>query len=186
MAFTYQSSLDSSINSKHFYSVHLTGQGYELIQVSDNGTGVPKNSRVLLATKHATSKLSQFSDLYQTSCNRNNSLGFRGEALFCLANISESLCVTTRCAEEVVGQQLWYDREGKLEDGRTTSISRQVGCTVSVSKLFQMLPVRRADLKKRLKAQRAKLIRLLQVNWIMFLLLSVFNPDHHSCVSFGR
>lgn len=83
--------------------------------------------------------------------------------MFCLASISESLCVTTRCTDEVVGQQLWYDREGKLEDSRTTSVSRQVGCTVSLSKLFHMLPVRRADLKKRLKAQRAKLFRLLQV-----------------------
>ena len=37
-------------------------------------------------------------------------LGFRGEALFCLSNLSRSLVVTTRTSDETVGESFAFDR----------------------------------------------------------------------------
>ena len=97
----------------------MYNQGLEAIEVSDNGSGVPLSSRPLMAMKHATYKLRQFDDLYQNnqdapSGNDNNNtngddrsytacaptLGFRGDALFCLANLSRSLVVSTRTSDD--------------------------------------------------------------------------------------
>ena len=100
-------------------TVKLYNQGLEAIEVSDNGSGVPLSSRPLMAMKHATSKLRQFDDLYQNnqnapSGNDNNNtnidggsyaacaptLCFPGETLFCLANLSRSLVVSTRTSND--------------------------------------------------------------------------------------
>lgn len=156
----------------------LYDQGLEAIEVSDNGSGVPPSSRPLMAMKHATSKLRSFDDLYQNTsisagpsdANDNNSsytacaptLGFRGEALFCLANLSRSLVVSTRAADDNdtnggLGEQFSFDTEGRLITESIQPLPRQVGTTVTVNGLFESLPVRRVDLCKRIKGQRMKL-----------------------------
>ena len=154
--------IDNALDAKATnVQVKLINQGYDAIEVSDNGTGISPENRCLVATKHATSKLRQFSDLYsEDSCS---TLGFRGEALFCLANVSESLCVTTRFGTERTAKKLWYTRNGQLDASRTSQVARStVGTTVLISKLFAALPVRRVDMKKRLKSQRQKLFQLIQ------------------------
>lgn len=115
-----------------------------------------------MATKHATSKLSSIDQLYGEKRRNFKTLGFRGEALFSLASISQSLCITTRCADEAVGQKLYYDHSGNMCPSLTQAVPRKVGTSVSVIKMFDTLPVRRLDLIKRSKAQRMKLLRLLQ------------------------
>lgn len=71
-------------------TVRLFNQGLDIVEVSDDGSGVPMESRHFMAMKHATSKIRNFDEIYST-----DSLGFRGEALFCLANISGGLVVAT-------------------------------------------------------------------------------------------
>lgn len=115
-----------------------------------------------MATKHATSKLSSIDQLYGEKRRNFKTLGFRGEALFSLASISQSLCISTRCADEAVGQKLYFDHSGNMCPSLTQAVPRTVGTTVSVIKMFDTLPVRRLDLIKRSKAQRMKLLRLLQ------------------------
>lgn len=131
----------------------------DVIEVSDDGSGVPLSSRPFMAQKHATSKIRSFDDIYQ---NHTSTLGFRGEALFCLANISENLVVVTRTKEDSLGQKLEYMANGELDVESVTMIPRKVGTTVAVSKLFHALPVRRADLIKRIKVQRAKVVSMIQ------------------------
>ena len=148
-------------------SVRLFNQGVDVIEVSDDGDGVPKHSRSLMAMKHATSKLSSFDELYQTTQLPNGTmqlrqLGFRGEALFSIANISQTLVVSTRTKDEMVGEKMEFRRDGYLDPKSTCNITRKVGTTVAVVKLFEALPVRRADLIKRVKQQKAKLLKLLQ------------------------
>lgn len=130
-----------------------------MIEVSDDGSGVPLSSRPFMATKHATSKIRSFDDIYQ---NHTSTLGFRGEALFCLANISENLVVVTRTKDDSLGQKLEYLANGELDTDSITMVPRKVGTTVAVGKLFHSLPVRRADLIKRIKAQRAKVVSMIQ------------------------
>lgn len=91
-----------------------------------------------------------------------NQLGFRGEALFSLAQISQSLIVCTRTQEEEIAEQMTFNRDGYLDPNNVQKVARKVGTTVAVVKLFDKLPVRRTDMIRRLKAQKAKLLRLIQ------------------------
>mmetsp|Transcript_36023 Transcript_36023/g.43396 ORF Transcript_36023/g.43396 Transcript_36023/m.43396 type:complete len:1051 (-) Transcript_36023:88-3240(-) len=134
--------------------------GSETIEVCDDGCGVPLKSRPYMAMRHATSKLHHFDDLYSSSSCQD--LGFRGEALFCLAHISKSLVVTTRQQSENIGQKLWFRHDGTLDDSLTQRIARKVGTTVSAHDLFHSLPVRRQDFLKRIKLQRNQMVRMLQ------------------------
>lgn len=110
--------------------------------------------------KHATSKLRSFDELYQDSFSKQ--LGFRGEALFSLANISQTLVVSTRTSSDTTGSKMEFKRDGYLNVKSICDVPRKVGTTVAVVKLFNALPVRRADLIKRITAQRAKMLRLIQ------------------------
>lgn len=170
----------------------LYDQGLTTIQVIDNGTGVPKSCRTLMATKHATSKLRTFGDLYGESTGAQNedetsspvsTLGFRGEALFSLANISQSLVVSTRTEEETAGEEISFDSQGNVMEDTRRPIARGVGTTVSVHGLFERLPVRRVDLCKRIKNQRMKLMKILHgcksngVLLIMFINMKKLMPS---------
>ena len=127
-----------------------------------------------MATKHATSKLRSFGDLYGERIDENSeaneletaaavsTLGFRGEALFSLANISKSLVVSTRTKDETIGEELSFDSQGTISEETRRVVARSVGTTVSVNGLFERLPVRRVDLCKRIKSQRMKMIKVLQ------------------------
>lgn len=137
-----------------------------MIEVSDDGCGVPIESRPLLAMKHATSKIRSFDELYLDTYDNGQmqlkSLGFRGEALFSLANLSQNLIVSTRTESDSIGQKMEFRKDGYLDPKSRADIPRKLGTTVAIVKLFDSLPVRRADFIKRIKAQRAKMLRLLQ------------------------
>jgi DNA mismatch repair protein PMS2 len=106
-------------------------------------------------------------------------LGFRGEALFCLANISRSLTVSTRSAEDndnnseikkynanqsKLGEQFEFDSNGQIlpTSIKRIPLSHLTGTTVTVRGLFESLPVRRVDMCKRIKVQRMKLMKMMQ------------------------
>ena len=127
--------------------------------MSDDGSGVPPESRPMLAQAHATSKIRSFDDIYNSS---TSSLGFRGEALFCLANLSEKLVVATRTAEEATGQKLEFNHDGSLNSDSVVSVPRKVGTTVAVLRLLSSLPVRRADMERRIVQHRSKLIKIME------------------------
>ena len=144
----------------------MFNDGIDVVEVSDDGCGVPKDSRPLLAMKHATSKIRSFDELYMDTYDEGQmqlkQLGFRGEALFSLANISQNLVISTRTEDEDIATKMEFKRDGYLDTNKTLQIPRKIGTTVAVVKLFDALPVRRADLIKRIKGQRAKMLKLLQ------------------------
>ena len=165
-----ENSLDAGAKN---ITVRLYRNGIDKIQVEDDGVGVPLSSRPLMATKHATSKLAKFEDLYAVSSSdvsdQQRQLGFRGEALFCLANLSEKLVVTTKTAKDRVGQKLHFKQDGSLDKSSVTNLPRKIGTTVTVEHLFHALPVRRMDFTKRIKSQRAKMLKIIQGYAIMCL-----------------
>jgi DNA mismatch repair protein PMS2 len=110
--------------------VRLFDQGVKILEVSDDGCGVPPASRPFLATRSATSKIRSFEDIYQG----HQSLGFRGEALFCLANLSGNLIVATRTKDELLAEKLEFNRDGSLRPEKST-FAKKVGTTVAVGKL---------------------------------------------------
>lgn len=72
----------------------------------------------VLALKHHTSKLQDFSDLLSVT-----TFGFRGEALSSLCALSE-VSIVTRHSSSVCGTHLLFDSNGVITS--STKVSRQV------------------------------------------------------------
>ena len=127
--------------------VRTNEHGSDLIQISDNGSGIDPSNYESLALKHFTSKIKDFKDLETLS-----TFGFRGEALSSLCALAD-LTVTTMCASDAVGTQLEYDKSGNLTT--TNVVARNKGTTVSLQGLFKTLPVRYKAFQKNLKREYA-------------------------------
>jgi DNA mismatch repair protein MutL len=112
--------------------------GRKLIEVVDDGCGIPAQEVPLILERHATSKLSTFDDLFTLE-----SLGFRGEALTSIAAVSRMELIT-RAGDEKVGTRLFID--GGKPDG-PHPIGAPTGTTVRVRDLFYNLPARLKFLK---------------------------------------
>ncbi|KAL4624573.1 mismatch repair endonuclease PMS2 [Arapaima gigas] len=134
--------------------IRLKEYGVELVEVSDNGTGVEESNFEGLTLKHHTSKLQDFSDLIQVE-----TFGFRGEALSSLCALSDLSVVT--CHESAkVGTRLVFDHSGLL--CQRSPQPRQRGTTVSLQQLFSTLPVRYKEFQRNIKKEYTKMIHILQ------------------------
>jgi len=145
-------------------NVRLFGGGLEIVEVSDDGAGIPPESRELVATPHATSKLRSFEELYDDGNGTSafSTMGFRGEALFGLASTSRKLVVATRTVDEELATKLEFRRDGTLDPGGSGErFPKKIGTTVAVLGFLEALPVRRKDLQSRISSERTKL-----VNWM--------------------
>jgi DNA mismatch repair protein MutL len=81
-------------------TVDVMDGGRRLIRVSDDGEGMTPADAALAFQRHATSKLRSEHDLVTI-----RTLGFRGEALPCIASVSK-VRVTTACRAEPAGTRL--------------------------------------------------------------------------------
>ncbi|MFO8019702.1 MAG: DNA mismatch repair endonuclease MutL [Promethearchaeia archaeon] len=116
----------------------LKEAGKQLIQVIDDGVGIPSNEVELAFARHTSSKIRNIDDLEHL-----NTLGFRGEALASIAAVSK-VEIITRTAEKKNGIQM------VIEGGKTKRkgvISCPVGTNIKVKNLFYNLPARRKFLK---------------------------------------
>ena len=100
--------LDARANS---IFVDVTTNTIDSIQVKDDGHGIPTEDRPLVCRRYCTSKIRDFHDLRNVG---GKWLGFRGEALSSMAEMSGSLNVTTRVEGEPVAVKLKYNRNGEL------------------------------------------------------------------------
>jgi DNA mismatch repair protein MutL len=139
------------------------------VQVSDNGCGMAIADLAQAATPHTTSKINNAEDLQQI-----NSLGFRGEALYSLAQLAD-LNICSRPILEPVGYQANYDEHGNLQSSPKASpkvVAIAVGTIVTVRNLFSRYPNRLQSLpsnsqqirKVQLQIQQMAIANP-QVNW---------------------
>lgn len=112
--------------------------GRSLIQVSDDGCGIPRDELALAVTRHATSKLPYDDDLLNIA-----TLGFRGEALPSIGAVSR-LEITSRAQDAAEGWCLTV--EGGMI-GEPAPAARATGTTVTVRDLFFATPARLKFLK---------------------------------------
>jgi DNA mismatch repair protein MutL len=119
-------------------TVDVRGGGRDLIQVADNGDGIPAEEIETAFMRHATSKLASADDLWAI-----RTLGFRGEALASIAAVSR-LTVVSRAREAAVGARLVL--EGGEVVGRET-VGAPAGTVIAVESLFYNVPARLKFLK---------------------------------------
>ena len=120
-------------------AIQIHGSGQELIEVTDDGAGIPTEEMELAVTRHATSKLTSAEDLFHIQ-----TLGFRGEALASIGSISH-LSISSRSDRSAVGARII------VEGGRiisSTPVVQTHGTTIRVENLFFNVPARLKFLKK--------------------------------------
>jgi DNA mismatch repair protein MutL len=112
--------------------------GAELIRVVDNGCGIATDQLSLAVAPHATSKIANADDLF-----RVNTLGFRGEALASIAEVSR-LVLRSRPVAAEAGAEI------VVSGGHAEPVA-PCGCTIGtaieVHQLFFNTPVRRKFLR---------------------------------------
>lgn len=148
-----ENSLDAGATN---IEVRFKNYGLTSVEVIDNGSGIAPADYDSVALKHHTSKLLTFEDIASI-----RTFGFRGEALSSLCALCESLTMLTATEKEApMGTILEFDTRGRVKN-RSGKAARQHGTTVTLSKLFAPLPVRRKDLEKNAKREFGKALNLL-------------------------
>jgi DNA mismatch repair protein MutL len=112
--------------------------GVELVRVVDNGCGIAADELPLAVASHATSKIRHADDLFHVG-----TLGFRGEALASIAEVSR-LLLRSRTPDAQAGAEL--EVVGG-ESGAVTPCGVATGTTIEVRNLFFNTPVRRKFLR---------------------------------------
>ncbi|HEY4235622.1 MAG TPA: DNA mismatch repair endonuclease MutL [Lacipirellulaceae bacterium] len=112
--------------------------GGELIRVADDGCGIAAEELSLAVSSHATSKITSADDLFSVG-----TLGFRGEALASIAEVSR-LVIRSRIAEAASGA------EQEVVGGERRQVMPcgcPVGTSIEVRNLFFNTPVRHKFLR---------------------------------------
>lgn len=118
--------------------VAIEGGGSTLVRVADNGCGISAEQLALAVASHATSKISDADDLFSV-----RSLGFRGEALASIAEISH-FQIRSRQSDDEAGAEM------EVIGGEMRPLApcgAPVGTTIEVRNLFFNTPVRRKFLR---------------------------------------
>ena len=92
-----ENSLDAGART---LTITIEEAGKKLIEIADDGSGIPSAELELAVSRHATSKLVRSEDLFSIS-----TLGFRGEALASIGSVSR-MTVTSRVENEMEGARL--------------------------------------------------------------------------------
>jgi DNA mismatch repair protein MutL len=130
-----ENALDAEARS---VDIRVERGGKSLIEVADDGNGIPASEVALAVTRHATSKLVTKEELFAI-----RTLGFRGEALASIAAVAH-LELVTRASGEATGMRLEVDG-GRT--GRAQPIGAPQGTIVRARDLFFNVPARLKFLK---------------------------------------
>ncbi len=119
--------------------VRVRDSGRTLLEVRDDGHGIPRDELALAVSRHTTSKVATPEDLF-----RIQTLGFRGEALAAIGSVSR-LTLISRPPEAEMGARIRV--EGGKIVGPVEPVAAPGGTLVRVEDLFYNVPARRKFLK---------------------------------------
>ncbi len=119
-------------------TVEIKNGGIDLIRVTDNGRGIPKDEVEIAFLRHATSKITSADDLLEVL-----SLGFRGEALASIGAVSKTELIT-KTPGALTGKRVAVQAGKPIE---SEEIACPEGTTLTIRQLFYNVPARKAFLK---------------------------------------
>ncbi len=132
--------LDNSIDAGSTkITVEIKSGGIDYISIKDNGSGIEYDDIIKAFLPHATSKISSVDDLESIQ-----TLGFRGEALASISNVSQSTMTTKTKTSECA---YTIDVNGG-DFGEIQATTSDNGTKIEVNNLFYNTPARRKFLKK--------------------------------------
>ncbi len=117
--------------------IRVVDAGKTLLQVIDDGKGMSETDARMAFERHATSKITQASDVYAL-----HTMGFRGEALPSIAAVSH-VVLRTRQADQRLGTKIEIQGDRMPEQEIDMC---PVGANFAVTNLFFNVPARRAGL----------------------------------------
>ncbi|WP_333784485.1 DNA mismatch repair endonuclease MutL [Thermocrinis sp.] len=142
--------LENSLDAKASrVDIEIIKGGKRYISVRDDGLGIHPEDLPKVILPFTTSKLERFEDLMHIS-----TYGFRGEALYSIAQVSK-LIINSKFYREEKGYEM------RVEGGKVISIKEKgmpVGTKVEVYELFYNLPARQRFLKKE-DTEKARILR---------------------------
>ena len=115
-------------------TIEIERGGFDLIRITDDGSGIHENDLSLSLDRHATSKLSSEEDLAAIG-----TLGFRGEALASIGMVSK-LSISSR-PQGTEGRIIIMDNGNK---GKIEPVGIAEGTSIEVSHIFANQPARLA------------------------------------------
>jgi DNA mismatch repair protein MutL len=119
--------------------IRIEDGGLKLIQVVDDGSGIPQDQLILAVSPHATSKIYSLDELENLQ-----TLGFRGEALASIVSVSRFVLKSRHLqAENAWSLQL----EGGINAAQILPASLNQGTKIEVRDLFFNTPARRKFMK---------------------------------------
>jgi DNA mismatch repair protein MutL len=114
--------------------IQIKNNGLDLIRLKDNGHGIAHEDLPLAFSRHATSKISDFEDIYQL-----NSFGFRGEALASISAISKVHCISST-SDQIEASEIKWEGGKLVYHGTKNAISQ--GTELVIQDLFYNTPAR--------------------------------------------
>ncbi len=130
-----ENSLDAGADS---LELHVKDAGKTLIRLKDNGSGIDPEDLGKIFQRHTTSKIQNLDDLWAIQ-----SLGFRGEALYSIAAVSD-VTFRSRTPNQPTGWEV-HLRGGKKLDLKPVAMNS--GTEIEIRELFFNTPGRKKFLK---------------------------------------
>lgn len=118
--------------------VKVKNGGIDMIKVTDDGYGIPKEELAQIFDAHTTSKIESIEDL-----NTLVSMGFRGEALSTITSVSK-VNISSKYEGEDVANEISFTEDGPSNVKKTP---KERGTTVRVENIFYNIPARKKYLK---------------------------------------
>ncbi|OGC36100.1 hypothetical protein A2369_00215 [candidate division WS6 bacterium RIFOXYB1_FULL_33_15] len=131
--------MDNSIDAQATkIEIKIVNGGIDLIEVSDNGNGIPQENLPSIFKAHTTSKISSFEDL-----NNLLTMGFRGEALSTILSVANVNLISKYVDSDIANEIVFKD----FDNHTVKKTARESGTVVSVRNIFENIPARRKFLK---------------------------------------
>ena len=118
-------------------SIVVEKGGQQLIQVSDNGSGINSAELPIAFERYTTSKIGSMDDLFNI-----DTLGFRGEALASIASVSEVNIVSANRSGDGAEMSILNGKLGEVQPAPAVQ-----GTSVTIRNLFYNTPARKKFLK---------------------------------------
>ncbi len=145
--------LENSIDAKSSQiQIEILHSPTDYIRITDDGIGMSEKEIETSLLRHATSKIQSIEDL-----NNSRTLGFRGEALPSINQVSELEMISRSQDQDYAIRLVYHFGKRVLRE----KIGAPVGTTIKVKNIFGNLPVRKKFLKNK-KIQWANIVEVVE------------------------